>query len=193
MWSTQNIHAVCGSAKWSNHVEIWKFHFRNHWKCLIKLKTNSLLKLSLSNSRYLSWEMKIYAHKKDYVQGYVDEKMSLLYQQTEGAAGVSRYGGRHTAMVSPDGLRMETGRLPRGQQGASHCSSLKVGPGSWLLPYCFRAVCRAIWEAASQAWVLEKVLRIKQNFSTFRLCFLFSWQIFTARIWRDHVPINKNV
>lgn len=119
---------VCGSAKWSNHVEIWKFHFRNHWKCLLKLKTNSLYDSAFPIPDIFSWE----------------------------SAGVSLYSHRLLPWWALKELRTETYRLPEATKVSATAAVSKGGPRVLAPPYVFRAVCRAFWEAASQAWVLRR-------------------------------------
>lgn len=131
---------VCGSAKWSNHLEIWKFHFRNHRRCLIKLKTNSLYDSAFPILAIFSWEMKIYAHKKDYVQGYVDEKCQCHISkqrmlQVSASMAASHF---HGEPWRNSGFRQAG--CPEGHQGVSHCSSLQrwtPSPGSSLTSFFF--------------------------------------------------------
>ena len=130
---------VCGSAKWSNHLEIWKFHFRNHRTCHIKLKTNSLYDSAFPILAIFSWEMKIYAHKKDYVQGYVDEKCQCHISkqrmvQVSASMAASHF---HGEPWRSSGFRQAG--CP-GHQGVSHCSSLQrwaPSPGSSLTSFFF--------------------------------------------------------
>lgn len=89
--------------------------------------------------------------------------------------------------VSPEGTQGgDNQAAPKATRVSAAAAVSRGGPRVLAPPLLLQSSLQSYPRGCLSGLSSEKVLRIKHNFSTFRLGFsLFSWQIFTARIWEE--------